>query len=520
MNPLIARTVEELPTRFNAATDLLAPNLVAGRGGKVAVIDHNGATTYAELASRVDKMADVFRNIGVRLEQRILLCLLDTVDFPTVFLGAVKAGIVPIPISTLLSADDYAWILDDSGASAVFVSGECVGRWSEIAEARPAVRFISVGNSPWPSLDSLLNTAVPIEIAADTYRDEVAFWLYTSGSTGRPKGAMHAHSSMRLTTNLFGISVIGLCEEDIMLSVSKQFFAYGLGNALTFPFAVGATAVLHKDRPTPESISRLIENHRVTVLGGVPTFFANWLARDDVPTKADLPQLRIALSAGEALPSRIGQDFRERYGIDIIDGLGSTEMLHVYLSQRPGEVRHGYTGQPVPGYELRIVDENGVQVGIGELGELQVKGPTAALGYWRNRPKTVSTFLGEWTRTGDTYCCDSDGWYQYGGRSDDMLKVGGIYVAPGEVEDALTAHPYVLEAAVVGKADEAGLIKPCAHVVLKPGGRGDAEMEAALKAHVKSRLAPHKSPKWIVFSDTLPRTSTDKIQRFRLRKSA
>src|SRR5246127_84849 len=278
MDPLIARTVEELPTRFNAATDLLAPNLVAGRGGKVAVIDHNGATTYVELALRVDKMADVFRSIGVRREQRILLCLLDTVDFPTVFLGAIKAGIVPVPISTLLSADDYAWILDDSGASAVFVSGECADRWSEIAEARPEVRFISVGNSPWSSLDSLLSTAVAIEIAADTHRDEVAFWLYTSGSTGRPKGAMHAHCSMRLTANLFGMSVIGLREEDIILSVSKQFFAYGLGNALTFPFAVGATAVLHKDRPTPESISRFIENHRVTVLGGVPTFFAKWLA--------------------------------------------------------------------------------------------------------------------------------------------------------------------------------------------------------------------------------------------------
>jgi benzoate-CoA ligase len=314
--------------------------------------------------------------------------------------------------------------------------------------------------------------------------------------------------------------VIGLREEDIILSVSKQFFAYGLGNAITFPFAVGATAVLHKDRPTSESISRLIQNHRVTVLGGVPTFFANWLACDEAPTKADMPQLRIALSAGEALPSRIGRDFRERYGIDIIDGLGSTEMLHVYLSQRPGEVRYGYTGQPVPGYELRIVDENGVQVDTGELGELQVKGPTAALGYWRNRPKTISTFLGEWTRTGDTYCCDSDGWYRYGGRTDDMLKVGGIYVAPGEVEDALAAHPCVLESAVVGTADEVGLIKPRAHVVLKPGVRGDAELEAALKAHVKSLLAPYKAPKWVVFSDVLPRTSTDKIQRFRLRKPA
>jgi benzoate-CoA ligase len=465
-------------------------------------------------------MADVFRCIGVRREQRILLCLLDTVDFPTVFLGAVKAGIVPVPVSTLLPADDYAWILDDSGASAVFVSGECADRWSDIAEARPEVRFVSVGDSSWSSLDSLLSTALPIEIAADTYRDEVAFWLYTSGSTGRPKGAMHAHSSMRLTANLFGMSVIGLREEDIILSVSKQFFAYGLGNAITFPFAVGATAVLHKGRPTSELIGGLVGNHRVTVLGGVPTFFANWLARDEAPTKADMPQLRIALSAGEALPSRIGRDFRERYGIDIIDGLGSTEMLHVYLSQRPGEVRYGYTGQPVPGYELRIVDENGGLVGIGQLGELQVKGPTAALAYWRNRPKTISTFLGEWTRTGDTYCCDSEGWYRYGGRTDDMLKVSGIYVAPGEVEDALGAHPSVLEAAVVGKTDEVGLIKPCAHVVLRPGMHGDAELEAALKAHVKSVLAPHKAPRWVVFSDVLPRTSTDKIQRFRLRKSA
>lgn len=515
-----ARAIEELPERFNAASDLIDPNLAAGRGEKVAVIDYRGNTTFAELAERIDRMAGVFRASGIKREQRVLLCLLDTVDFPTVFLGAIKAGVVPVPLNTLLVADDYSWILENSAAVAVFVSEELSHHWTEIAAANPQVQFISSGDGPWRKLDDLLVDAEPVTAPADTHRDDVAFWLYTSGSTGRPKGAMHTHASLRLIANLFGIGVIGYRESDIILSVAKQFFAYGLGNALAFPYAAGATVVLHKDRATPQAISDLIVRHKVTVLNGVPTFFAGWFAGDAAPTRHEAPALRIATSAGECLPPHLGEAFRHRYDADIIDGLGSTEMLHIYLSQRPGEVRYGCTGKPVPGYELRIVDEDGQPVGPGELGELQVKGPTTAIGYWRNRPKSRATFQGEWLRTGDKYSRSEDGWYTYGGRSDDMLKVGGIYVSPIEVEEALSCHEAVLEVAVVGAADGDGLIKPRAHVVLRPGTAADAMVEAALKAHVKALLAPYKYPRWIVFMDELPKTATGKIQRFRLRESA
>jgi benzoate-CoA ligase len=329
---------------------------------------------------------------------------------------------------------------------------------------------------------------------------------------------MHTHASMRLTANLFGLAVVGYREDDVVLSVAKQFFAYGLGNALAFPYAAGATVVLHDERATAEAVTDLVRRHDVTILNGVPTFFASWLTGSVAPTRGEAPGLRIATSAGECLPAHLGEEFRRRFGADIIDGLGSTEMLHVYLSQEPGRVRYGCTGRPVPGYEVRILDEEGSPVEPGALGELQVKGPTAAVGYWRNRSKSRATFQGEWTRTGDKYVCDADGWYSYGGRSDDMLKVGGIYVSPIEVEDALGRHVAVLEVAVIGAADKDGLIKPRAHVVLRPGWNADADMVTALKAHVKSLLAPYKSPRWIVFEAELPKTATGKIQRFRLRE--
>lgn len=519
MDSAAARSIEDLPESFNAAADLLDHNLAAGRGDKVAVIDHRGATTYAALAERIDRMANALRAAGIREEQRLLLCLLDTVDFPTAFLGAIKAGIVPVPLNTLLMSGDYRWILENSRATAVIVSEELSQHWQAIANDFPHVRFISSGSGPWTRLDEMLAAADPAAEAADTHRDEVAFWLYTSGSTGRPKGAMHAHGSMRLTANLFGLGVVGYREDDVVLSVAKQFFAYGLGNALTFPYAAGATVVLHKDRATPQAISVLMKQHQVTLLNGVPTFFAGWFASGEAPEKHEVPALRIATSAGECLPAHLGEAFHARYGGDIIDGLGSTEMLHVYLSQRPGTVRYGCTGHPVPGYEVRLAGDDGRPVETGELGELQVKGPTAATGYWKNRPRSLATFQGEWMRTGDKYSRDADGWYIYGGRSDDMLKVGGLYVSPIEVEEALICHEAVLEAAVVGVPDDTGLIKPRAHIVLTDGRTGDSAMEALLKAHVKATLAPYKYPRWIVFMDELPKTATGKIQRFRLRET-
>jgi benzoate-CoA ligase len=527
-----ARCIGDLPESYNAAEDLIESNLAAGRGGKAAVIDCNGTTTYGELAALTSRMANAWSALSIHREQRVLLCLHDTVDFPTAFLGAIKAGIVPVPLNTLLTDRDYAWIVENSGAVAVIVSAALAPAWYGISVDHPSLKFVVSGSDAasavaaaprgtrkqWSKLGDVLRSDASAE-PAETHRDEVAFWLYTSGSTGHPKGAMHTHASMRLTANLYGRGVVGYREDDVVFSVAKQFFAYGLGNSITFPYSVGATAVLHDGRATPQAVTAIAKRHGVTVLCGVPTFFAGWFAGEGAPTKRDLPTLRLATSAGEALPPHLAKAFQDRFEIDVLDGLGSTEMLHIFLSQRPGEVRFGCTGRPVSGYEVRIVDETGAAVGVGEIGELQVKGSTMASGYWRNRPKTMSTFIGEWMRTGDKYSCSKDGWYTYGGRSDDMLKVGGIYVSPVEVEEALCSDEAVLEAAVIGAEDADGLTKPRAHVVLKAGYCGDASMEERLKAHVKAKLAPYKYPRWVVFVPDLPKTATGKIQRFRLRSA-
>jgi benzoate-CoA ligase len=511
-----ARSIADLPEAFNAAEDLLTPSL-SRHPDKVAIIDAHGVCTYRELGDRVQRMATVFANLGVRRDQRVLLCLTDTRDFPTVFLGAIRAGVVPVPLNTLLTSDDYAWILHNSGAVAVFVSEELAGKWQAIAAAEPHVRFVSSEGRSWQNLDTLIGNAGTGGAPAPTHRDDVAFWLYTSGSTGRPKGAMHLHGSMRLAANLYGLGTVGYREDDVVLSIAKQFFAYGLGNGLIFPYAAGATAVLFNGRATPEVIGDLVRNHKVSVLGAVPTFLAGWLSHPSCPTRAEVPALRMATSAGEALPAHLGQAFRERFGADVLDGLGSTEMLHIFVSQRPGAVRLGCSGTVVDGYRVRLIGDDGDEVGPGEIGNLQVSGPTTAIGYWRNREKSVSTFRGEWTVTGDKYAVDDGGWLTYSGRSDDMLKVGGIYVSPIEVEEALASHHDVLEAAVIGAEDADGLVKPHGYVVLHNGVAASDALEARLKAHVKEHLAPYKYPRWITFVDELPKTATGKIQRFRLR---
>jgi benzoate-CoA ligase len=512
METSAARMISDLPERLNAAEDLLAPNL-SRNPDKTAIIDHRGACSYADLADRVARMAGVFERLGVKRDHRVLLCLTDTRDFPTAFLGAIRAGVIPVPLNTLLTADDYAWILHNSGAHAVFVSAELADKWQGIAKAEPHVHFVSSEGGPWTDLEAMLAKAEPAPLPAPTHRDDVAFWLYTSGSTGRPKGATHIHGSMRLTANLYGLGTAGIREDDVVFSVAKQFFAYGLGNALTFPYAAGATVVLFNGRATPETISALLARNKVTVLGGVPTFFAGWLASEPPA----LPDLRLALSAGEALPAHIGQAFHQRFGADVLDGLGSTEMLHIFVSQRPGQVRFGCSGQAVDGYQVRVVGDDGHDVAPGEIGNLQVCGPTSASGYWRNRERSLATFKGNWTVTGDKYVQDADGWLTYSGRADDMLKVGGVYVSPIEVEEALASHSDVLEAAVVGAEDADNLVKPFAYVVLHHDVEPGPRLEAVLQAHVKDRLAPYKYPRWIEFVAELPKTATGKIQRFRLR---
>jgi benzoate-CoA ligase len=506
-----------LPRDYNAAVDLIERNLRDGRGGKVAFHDDRGRYTYADLAERVDRAANALRGLGIEPEQRVLLCLLDSIDFPAMFLGAIKAGIVPVPVNTLLTTADYDFMLRDSRARALVVSAALLERFAPILGRQPALTHVIVaGDERSGGLGDLLNSASPRAAAAATCADDACFWLYSSGSTGTPKGVVHCHSHLILTAELYAKPILGITERDVVFSAAKLFFAYGLGNALTFPMAVGATAVLMAERPTPQSVARILMTHKPTVFYGVPTLYGAMLASNELPTREQVA-LRHCVSAGEALPEEIGKRWQERFGVDILDGIGSTEMLHIFLSNRPGDVRYGTTGKPVPGYQIRLVDEDGKPVEPGEIGELQVSGPSSAAAYWNNRERSRHTFLGPWTRSGDKYVEDRDGYFTYAGRSDDMLKVSGIYVSPFEVESALMSHESVLEAAVVGQLDEQKLVKPKAYVVVKPGAQASPALTSTLQQHVKSRLAPYKYPRWIEFVDELPKTATGKIQRFKLR---
>jgi benzoate-CoA ligase family protein len=512
--------VEAIPRSYNFAADILARNLEAGRAGKPVYLDPRGTWTYGQLAERVDRFGHALRALGIRREERILLALLDTIDWPTAFLGAIKTGVVPIPVNTLMTEDDYRFMLADSRARVLVVSEALFPKFANLIAANPDLAHVIVSGENacgHHRFEALIESAEPQSYTAPTTRDDMCFWLYTSGSTGRPKGAVHVHANLRLTAELYAGGVLGLSENDVCYSVAKLFFAYGLGNAMTFPMAVGATTVLSPERPTPEGVAAILRRHPVTVFYAVPTFYAAFLASPSAPKRAEV-KLRYCVSAGEALPPDVGRRWKEHYGVDVLDGIGSTEMLHIFISNYPGEVKYGTTGKPVPGYDIRLVDDDGnVITTRGEMGELQVRGPTSAVMYWNNRERTRETFLGEWTRSGDKYVEDEDGYYVYCGRRDDMLKVGGIYVSPFEVEGALCTHPDVLEAAVVAWPDEDELIKPKAFVVLKAAGGACDELARTLQEHVKTTLAPYKYPRWIEFRVDLPKTATGKIQRFKLR---
>jgi benzoate-CoA ligase len=512
----------EIPRSYNAAHDLIERNLEAGRSGKAAYIDDQGTCTYGELAERVNRWAGAITGLGLRMDERVLLCLLDTIDFPTAFLGSIKAGVVPIAANTLLTANDYEFMLKDSRARALVVSEALLPVFAPLlGRIRTLEHVIVSGKSAGSHVamsDLLAHSSASFEPAATT-ADDACFWLYSSGSTGLPKGTVHVHSSMILTAELYGRGVLGIEESDVVFSAAKLFFAYGLGNALSFPMAVGATAVIMAERAAPPAVFARLRKHQPTIFYGVPTLYAAMLANPELPRRDEL-RLRRCASAGEALPEDIGKRWTERLGVDILDGIGSTEMLHIFMSNRPGDVRYGTTGKPVPGYEVRVVDENSAPVAPGQQGELLVSGPTSAALYWNNRERSRSTFLGAWTRSGDKYTQNEHGYYVYAGRTDDMLKVSGMYVSPIEVESALITHQSVLEAAVVGKEDEQKLVKPLAFVVLKPGAQSSAALAEELKQHIKSRLAPYKYPRWIEFVADLPKTATGKIQRFKLRELA
>ena len=503
-----------IPRLYNAAHDLIARH--AQRRDKVAFAqDVDGPSlTFGQLEDRVQRFASALLKAGLRAEDRVMLCMHDTLNWPVAYLGCIYAGVIPIATNTLLTPKDYQYMLEDSRAVGLLVSSALWPQFKDIVPSSVRTCWVDGDDvAPHPRMDDLVSSSEPLKQPHASVSDEACFWLYSSGSTGAPKGTVHLHSHLIQTAELYGRGVLGIQEQDVVFSAAKLFFAYGLGNALSFPLCVGATTILLSRRPTPEDVFAILKTRQPSIFYGVPTLFAGMLAHPLLPKASEL-NLRVSTSAGEALPSDIGQRWQAHFGTDILDGIGSTEMLHIFLSNQHGHVRYGTTGKPVPGYELRLVDDHGAPVPTGELGELQIKGPSSALMYWNNRAKTKHTFAGEWTRSGDKYSVDEQGYYTYGGRSDDMLKVGGIYVSPFEVEATLMTHPAVLEAAVVGHADEADLIKPKAFVVLKPGQQASEE---ELKAHVKSRLAPYKYPRWIELVKDLPKTATGKIQRFKLR---
>jgi benzoate-CoA ligase len=511
-----------LPDTFNFAEHLFALN--RGRAEKAAYVDDRGALGYGQLEDRARRLAAALLASGVRREDRVLLLMLDGSDWPVSFLGSLYAGVVPVAVNTLLTADDYAFMLANSGATAALVSGALLPVLQEaMAKGPNPVRtlFVSQPTGALPAgarnFDSAIAATAPLAAPAATTPQDHAFWLYSSGSTGKPKGTVHTHGNPWWTAELYGKPVLGLTEDDVCFSAAKMYFAYGLGNALTFPLSVGATVLLMAERPTPDATFKRWTGQtglKPTVFFGAPTGFAGMLASPRLPAR-EAVALRMCSSAGEALPGEIAQRFKAHFGCEIVDGIGSTEMLHIFISNRPGDIRYGTTGKPVEGYEIELRGEDGQPVAVGEVGDLYIKGPSTATMYWGNPEKSAETFRDGWTKSGDKYSRDADGYYTYAGRSDDMLKVSGIYVSPFEVEATLMQHPAVLEAAVIGKEDADGLTKTKAYVVRKDG---QAVGEDELKAFVKERLAPYKYPRFIEFVEELPKTATGKIQRFRLRE--
>ena len=517
-----APTVETPGEVFNFAQHLLACNL--SRADKAAFIDDVGTLTYGALDERVRRVAAALRAMGIKREERVLLLMQDSADWPVSFLGAIYAGIVPVAVNTLLTADDYAYMLEHSRAQVALVSGALLpALTAAMTKSDHEIQKVIVSRPAAPlhpaevEFEAFVQGHSALAKPAATSPDDPCFWLYSSGSTGRPKGTVHSHANPYWTCELYGKATLGLQESDVCFSAAKLFFAYGLGNGLTFPMSVGATTILMAERPTPDATFKRwlggIGGLKPTVFYGAPTGFAGMLASPNLPAKTEVA-MRLVSSAGEALPAEIGERFQRHFGVDIVDGIGSTEMLHIFLSNLPGKVRYGTTGWPVPGYEVELRNEDGSPTPDGEPGDLYIHGPSAAMMYWGNRTKTRETFQGGWTKSGDKYVRNADGTYTYSGRSDDMLKVSGIYVSPFEVEATLVQHPAVLEAAVVGVPDAEGLTKTKAYVVLKPGAQ---VTDAELKAFVKDKLAPYKYPRQIEFVADLPKTATGKIQRFKLR---
>lgn len=517
---------------FNAADYFVDRNIRQGRGHKTAVYTEYRNYTYNDIQKMANKTANAFREVGVTVDDRILMIMLDVPQFYAVFWGAMQIGAVPIPVNTMLTPEDYEYYLNDSRAKILVVSEQLLPTLAKIKGDLLYLRDLVVisetqgAHIPFKQKYRHASNTVKTEF---TTRDDVGFWLYSSGSTGSPKGAIHSQYDMVVTSESFAKGILNITEDDIVFSGARLFFSYGLGNGMYFPMSVGAAAVLNAHAPSPENVFRHLEKFRPTIFFGVPTLYGQMLeykAKQDKERgvkktspndQHEFSSVRVCVSAGEALPTDIFDRWKKRFGIEIIDGIGSTEMLHIFLSNRPGDIKPGSTGKAVPGYELKLVDESGQEVPKGEIGTLHVKGDSAAQQYWRKREKTRSTMQGEWVNTGDKYYVDEEGYYWCAGRADDMLKVGGIWVSPIEVENCLSQHPAVMECAVVGAPDTKGLTKPKAFVLLREGYDKSEELKEELKKWVLDRQAKFKYPRWIEFVDELPKSATGKIQRFRLR---
>jgi 4-hydroxybenzoate-CoA ligase len=516
---------------FNAAEYFVDRNIREGRGEKVAIYTEKRNYTYNDVEKMTNKTANAFIERGLRIDDRIMLLMLDVPAFYAVFWGAIKMGAVPIPINTMMTPSDYEYYLNDSRAKALVVSEQLLPMINQIEGDLPYLRDLIIASEDSgvciPFKQNYKRASSTFK-AAQTNADDVAFWLYSSGSTGAPKGTVHSQYDMVASAETFGHQVLQLTEDDICFSAARLFFAYGLGNGMFLPMSIGASAILNPDPPTPKGVFSYLERFKPTVFFGIPTLYGQMLeykARQDneAGIKPDpngpheLSSVRICFSAGEALPADLYHRWKDRFGLDIIDGIGSTEMLHIFLTNRPGDIRPGSTGKAVPGYDLKLVDDEGKEVPEGEIGTLLVKGESAAQHYWRKRDKTRTTMQGEWINTGDKYYIDNEGYYWCAGRSDDMLKVGGIWVSPLEVENCLSEHPAVLECAVVGFLDDKQLVKPKAHVVLRENYQASDELRQELKQWALDRMAKFKHPRRIEFVDELPKSSTGKIQRFKLR---
>ncbi len=511
-----------VPTPYNITTKLVDENVAGGRGDKIAVYYKDKTYTYREIQAYINQVGNALHILGVHQDERVMLVMKDTPEAVASFYGSIKIGAVPIFVNTMYRADDLRYLLNDSRARTLIIDEEfidTVGTWQQMHHYLKTTVIVGKRHqASHISFHDIVSRCSDKLEAAYTTEDDPAFWNYTSGSTGVPKGAVHLQHDIFTCIENYAKGTLGLREDDILFSASKVFFAYGLGNTMFYPFGVGGAAVLLPERPLPETIFETVSQYRPTVFFGVPTLYASMLQVADAEKKYDLSSLRICTSAGEALPREIYFAWKKRFGLDILDGIGSTEILHIFISNRPGDVKPGSSGKLVQGYTARLVDGEGKEVPDGEMGTLHIKGESIAAFYWRQHDKTKVSMLGEWFNTGDQYYRDEEGYYHYCGRGDDMLKVGGIWVSPVEVEEALMAHPAVFQAAVVAKKDAHGLIKPKAFVVLKEGYEPSEALAKEIQVFVKGSIAPYKFPRWIEFVSALPMTETGKIQRYKLRE--